>query len=122
MDGKGAEGLIGAFLEWKDAVLGFAIAAFFGAVKHINELIFGEKKPQRFHWTLTIGVKGAIAGCVGLLTLWLLVELELVKSQAGRAFCIAIAGWGGAETIQFFWDTGRDALRDALNRRSQKDS
>jgi|SRR6185312_11633190 len=95
-------------------VLGFAwsfgIAALAGCVKYLQR--YRADDAPKWKW-LQFAVQLLTAGFVGLVTTWLLAGWQVPDSL--RTFAIAVAGWGGGETIDFF----QQLLRDALSRAAQ---
>lgn len=91
--------------------IGFLIAAFFGLIRVLQEYIAPDAPPQ-FRWIVAIA-KTLIAGAVGILTTWLCLQWDLGPYMSG--FLIAVAGYGGAETLQVFKEAGYDFIRRKAN-------
>ena len=95
-------------------ILGFAwafgIAALAGFVKYLQR--FRGDDAAQWKW-IQFAVQVFTAGFVGLVTTWLLSGWNV--PDALRTFAIAVAGWGGGETIDFF----QQVLRDAITRAAQ---
>lgn len=86
----------------------FAIAAVAGLIKYFQQFTLPPAQRPAWEWGVFL-VKGVTAGGMGVLTSWLLSGWTGNGSYIN--FLIAIAGWGGAETGEFFWGLGKDALR-----------
>lgn len=97
-----------ALARFGDLALSFGLAAFFGLIRYLQEFL-NPGAPTAFKWLIAIA-KGFTAGAVGMLTHWLVAEWEVRPNLA--AFLIAVAGYGGAESIELF----RSALRDMVLR------
>jgi hypothetical protein len=87
--------------------LGFLIAAFFGFIRVLQDYIAPDA-PAKFRWVVAT-VKTMIAGATGVLTTWLCLQWEIGPYMSG--FLIAVAGYGGAETLQVFKEAGYDFIR-----------
>ena len=98
--------IIVAFTRFGDLALSFVIAAFFGLIRYLQD--FTSTEPPAFKWFIA-AAKVLTAGAVGLLVHWLVVEWK-VSSNLG-AFLIAVAGYGGAESINAFKEVGLDFIR-----------
>lgn len=86
-----------------------ALGGFAGFVRYIQR--FTAKRDERPPWEWSVaGICVATGAFVALLTLWL-----IGKTIEGTHvyFAIAIAGYGGPVTIEFFMQIGRDALSRA---------
>lgn len=99
--------LAGIFRDFGQVVLAFGIAAFFGLIRVLQDYLAPDAPPQ-FRWIVAIA-KTSIAGAVGMLTMWLMLYWEVGPYMS--AFLIAIAGYGGAETLQVFKEAGYDFIR-----------
>lgn len=99
--------------------LGFFIAAFFGLLRlgHEHLQTPAETRPK-FAW-LPVLVKIGTAGGVGLLTTFLMLEWAVGPYLSG--FLVAIAGWGGVETLNVLKEAGHETLRRYANARAPKD-
>ena len=86
----------------------FAIAAAAGTLNYLQR--FAGEDPPPWKW-LVFTVKGITAGGVGVLTHWLLAGWGFNPNFT--YFAIAVAGWGGAETVVFFQQVFQDAIRRA---------
>lgn len=98
--------LFAALAKFGDLALSFGIAAFFGLIRYLQDFVGNE--PPAFKW-LIAAAKILTAGAVGLLVHWLVVEWKV--SGNFSAFLIAVAGYGGAESINAFKEVGLDFLR-----------
>lgn len=98
--------LVAAFAKFGDIALSFAIAAFFGLIRYLQDFVGNE--PPAFKW-LIAAAKVLTAGAVGMLVHWLVIEWK-VSSNFG-AFLIAVAGYGGAESINAFKEVGLEFIR-----------
>jgi hypothetical protein len=98
--------LIAAFAKGGELAISFMIAAFFGLIRYLQDFVGTE--PPAFKW-LIAGAKILTAGAVGLLVHWLVVEWKV--SGNFSAFLIAVAGYGGAESINAFKEVGLDFIR-----------
>lgn len=85
-----------------------ALSSFAGFVAYIQRFAGTGERPA-WEWPV-LGVKVVTGGFVGLLTLWL-VEYRL--SGGLLHFAVAVAGYGGPVTLDFFLQLGRDALSRA---------
>lgn len=110
--------------ETADAVqkgLGFAwafgIASLAGCVKFLQR--YRSDDAPQWRW-IQFGVQVLTAGFVGLVTTWLLSGWQV--PDALRTFAIAVAGWGGGETIDFFQQVLRDAISRAAQTAENKDA
>lgn len=102
--------LIAAMGRYGDVALAFGIAFFFGLIRYLQEFL-NPDAPRAFKWVIAIA-KGFTAGAVGMLTLWLLAEWNVKGNMS--AFLIAVAGYGGAETMELFKEVLRGfVLRQA---------
>lgn len=90
--------------------IAFGIAAVAGLVKYAQRFTLPPAERPRWEWGVFV-IKGVTAGAMGVLTFWLLSGWTTNENYIH--FLIAIAGWGGAETGEFFWELGKDALRKA---------
>lgn len=86
----------------------FGIAAGAGIVNFLQR--FTGETPPSWSW-LVFFIKGFTAGSVGIVTNWLLAAWHLDGNYVN--FAIALAGWGGAETIVFFQQVFQDGIRRA---------
>lgn len=112
MDEKDAASQLGGiFKNLNQVLLAFAIAGFFGLVRVLQDYISPEA-PAKFRWLIAIA-KTLIAGSAGMVTMWLMLEWHVGPYMA--AFCVAIAGYGGAETLQ----VGKEAMYDFIRRKAQ---
>lgn len=102
----------------------FGLAAFAGFIRYIQR--FAAKKEDRPAWEWTVaGVAVLTGGFVGALTLWLLGGVLFLgkKIEGGPLFFgIAIAGYGGPLTLDFFWDLCKDLLKRAAERATNGDA
>ena len=87
-----------------------AIAAFSGLVAYLQPFTDPEKE-VRWNWRVA-STKLTTATFVGLLTFWLIAS-RAPSMGSLVYFCYAMAGWGGAETIQFFQEVFRATIRKA---------
>jgi hypothetical protein len=90
------------------------LAGFAGFVAYIQRFAGGGDERPPWEWAVC-GVKVVTGGFVGVLTLWL-VELRL--SGGLLHFAVAIAGYGGPVTLDFFLQLFRDALSRAAGKAS----
>lgn len=91
----------------------FALAGFAGFVNYIQR--FAGPKAERPPWEwVPCGVKVFTGAFVGLLTIWLLSDS--IKDKGYVNFAIAIAGYGGPLTLDFFLQLGRDTLSRAAQK------
>jgi len=95
----------------------FGIASLAGFVKYLQR--FRSDDAPKWKW-LQFGVQVFTAGFVGLVTTWLLSGWNV--PDALRTFAIAVAGWGGGETIDFFQQLLRDAISRAAQTRENPDA
>lgn len=98
----------------------FGLAAFAGFIRYIQK--FTGPKADRPPWEW-IGVCIAVltGGFVGALTLWLLADFTLLgkKIEGGPlSFAVAIAGYGGPLSLDFFLDLGKTILKRAAEKAS----
>ena len=98
-------GVAATFSLWKLGWI-FAIAAFAGVVNYIQR--FASETPPPWRWGFFF-VKILTAGFAGLLTHWLLSKWGWGDDYVN--FAVAIAGYGGAETIVFLQTILFDAIR-----------
>lgn len=89
-----------------DAALAILIATFFGFIRYLQEFLGAS--PPAFKWVIA-GAKVLTAGAVGLLVHWLVIEWKV--SSNFSAFLIAVAGYGGAESINAFKEAGLEFIR-----------
>jgi len=101
------QGVASAFAKFADIGLSFALAAFFGLIRYLQEFL-NPQAPPAFKWVIAVA-KGFTAGAVGMLTHWLLSEWRVGPNMS--AFLIAVAGYGGAETIELFKEMLHDFVR-----------
>lgn len=99
--------LAGFFDLYGALAFSFALAAFFGLVRYLQEFLGAGEKPA-FKW-LIAGAKVMTAGAVGLAVHWLLAEWKVGENYG--AFLTAIAGYGGAETLNAMKEAALDAIR-----------
>lgn len=83
----------------------FAIAGLAGFINYLQR--FTGDNPPKWAW-LVVLVKVMTAGFVGLLTNWLMSKWQMGENYVD--FAIAVAGYGGAETIAFFQQVFRDSI------------
>ena len=88
------------------------IASFAGFVNYAQR--FAGDNPPAWNWLVAL-TKIFTAGFVGLLTHWLLSSWTMGEGYVN--FAIAVAGYGGAETIAFF----QQVFRDTISRAAQAD-
>lgn len=81
----------------------FALAGFAGLVNYLQRFA-GTEKPV-WEWRVA-GVKVFTGSFVGLLTLWLIGKR--IEDTGYVNFAIAIAGYGGPVTLDFFLQFGKD--------------
>lgn len=94
----------------------FALAGFAGFVSYIQRFAGAGAERPPWEWS-PCGVKVVTGSFVGLLTQWL-VESRIDGDYLH--FAIAISGYGGPVTLDFFLQLFRDALSRAAQ--SGKDS
>lgn len=92
--------------QYADASLAILIAAFFGLIRYLQDFLGSE--PPGFKWVIALA-KILTAGAVGLLVHWLVIEWKV--SANFSAFLIAVAGYGGAESINAFKEAGLEFIR-----------
>lgn len=102
-----AQQLGGIFKNFNQVLLAFAIASFFGFIRYLQDFIAPDA-PVKFRWLIALA-KTLIAGAVGMVTMWLMLEWHV--GPYFSAFVIAVAGYGGAETMQVFKEAGYDFIR-----------
>jgi hypothetical protein len=100
-------GLAKLLLDWKDVLLAFGLAGFFGMVRYLQDFILVEGTAPSFKWLIAVA-KTLTAAATGLLTAWLCKEWQIGPYMS--AVMIATAGYGGAETLNVFKDTMRNAI------------
>jgi hypothetical protein len=98
--------LVAMLAKFSDAALAIAIAAFFGLIRYMQDFLGPE--PPAFKWVFATA-KVLTAGAVGLLVHWLVIEWKV--SPNFSAFLIAVAGYGGAESINAFKEVGLEFIR-----------
>lgn len=85
-----------------------ALASFAGFVAYIQRFAGTGERPA-WEWPV-LGVKVVTGGFVGVLTLWLIGT----RLEGGHLhFAVAISGYGGPLTLDFFWQVFRDAVSRA---------
>lgn len=89
----------------------FALAGFAGFVNYIQRFA-GADRPA-WEW-VPCGIKVFTGSFVGLLTVWLIGNR--IEDKGYVNFAIAIAGYGGPLTLDFFLQLGRDALSRAAQK------
>ena len=89
-----------------------ALAGFAGFINYIQRFAGTTERPL-WEW-MPCGVKVFTGSFVGLLTLWLIGDR--IKDQGYVNFAIALAGYGGPVTLDFFLQLGRDALSRAATK------
>lgn len=88
----------------------FALAGFAGFVNYIQR--FAGKADERPPWEWgPCAIKVFTGSFVGLLTVWLIGTR--IEDKGYVNFAIAIAGYGGPLTLDFFLQLFRDALSRA---------
>jgi hypothetical protein len=93
----------------------FALSGFAGLVAYLQRFA-GDQRPA-WEWRVA-AVKVVTGSFVGLLTLWLIGKR--IEDQGYVNFAIAIAGYGGPVTLDFFLQVFRDAIsRAAQNQKDQ---
>lgn len=92
-----------------------ALAGFAGFVNYIQRFAGQEPRPA-WEWRAA-AVKVVTGAFVGLLTLWLIGKR--VEDAGLVKFAVAIAGYGGPLTLDFFWQSGRDFLAHFAARAAQ---
>lgn len=90
-----------AIAQHADAALAVLIAAFFGFIRYLQEFL--DREPPAFKWLIAVA-KVLTAGSVGYLVHILTIEWGVTSGYG--AFMIAIAGYGGAETL----NAGKEAF------------
>ncbi len=86
----------------------FVIAAFAGLVSYLQR--FNGDNPPEWKWLLFV-TKVLTAGFVGILCDWLLSGWNIPQTIVH--FAIAVAGYGGVETMLFFQQIFQDTIRRA---------
>lgn len=98
-------------LNWA-TIVGFLIGSFFGLLRHAQDFVSGPADARpKFSWWVAV-IKAATAGGVGTLVAWLCREWNVSANMS--AFMIALAGWGGVETMNTLWMMMIDGLRRRL--------
>lgn len=92
------------------------LAGFAGFVKYIQQFTATPRPP--WQWA-GFSVHVFTGGFVGLLTLWLIGEK--VEARYIR-FCVAVAGYGGPLTLDFFQQVFKDAISRAAQRSEGPDA
>ena len=90
-----------------------ALAGFAGFVNYIQRFAGPAESRPKWEW-VPCGVKVFTGAFVGFLTEQLIGDR--VKDQGYVNFAIAIAGYGGPVTLDFFLQLGRDALSRAASK------
>lgn len=98
--------ILALIIEAKAIALSFVIAAFFGLIRYLQDFLVAD--PPAFKW-FVFSAKILTAGSVGLVVYWLLLEWKITGGY--NAFLIAVAGYGGAESLNAFKEAGLDFLR-----------
>ena len=89
-----------------------ALGGFAALVKYAQRFAGDKESRPQWEWSVAV-IQSGTGSFVALLTVWLIetkVEARYVN------FAIAIAGYGGATTLDFF----QQILRDAISRAAQK--
>lgn len=102
--------LAGIFKDFGQVALAFGIAAFFGLIRVLQDYIAPDA-PPKFRWLIAVA-KTLVAGSAGMLTMWVCLYWEVGPYLS--AFLIAIAGYGGAETL----NACKEALYDFIRRKA----
>ncbi len=96
------------------------IAALAGFVNYLQRFT-GDDSPD-WNW-IAVTAKVFTAGFVGILTHWLLTGWGINENHENLVnFAIAVAGYGGAETIAFFQQVFQDAIRRAAGAAQNHDA
>lgn len=98
--------LVAAIAKYGDITVSFAIAAFFGLIRYLQDFVGPE--PPAFRG-LVAAAKILTAGAAGMLVHWLVVEWKV--SSNFSAFLVAIAGYGGAESINAMKEAWLEYIR-----------
>lgn len=94
----------------------FALAGFAGLVSYLQR--FAGATPERPPWEWSVAFIKVVTGSfVGMLALWLIGKR--IEDSGHVNFAIALAGYGGPVTLDFFLQLGKDALSAWANRASQ---
>lgn len=93
----------------------FALAGFAGFVAYIQRFAGTPVDRPPWEW-VPCGVKVVTGGFVGWLTVWLIGDR--IKDTGYVNFAIAISGYGGPVTLDFFLQLGKDALSRAAQKAS----
>lgn len=92
----------------------FVLAGFAGFVNYLQR--FTTEPRPAWDWAAAY-VKVVTGAFVGILTLWLIGKR--VEDSGLVKFAVAIAGYGGPLTLDFFWQSGRDFLASWATRAAQ---
>lgn len=92
-----------------------ALAGFAGLVNYLQRFAGPPPKPE-WEWSVAY-VKVVTGAFVGLLTLWLIGKR--IEDPGLVRFAVAVAGYGGPLTLDFFWQSGRDFLASWATRAAQ---
>jgi hypothetical protein len=106
-------------VEWKLAALSAGIAAAGGLVAYLQKFAVerqaadaaSEARPK-WSWGV-VSVKVLTAAFVGWLTLLLLAKRGIDENLT--YFLVALAGYGGAETLEFFKSVAWEALKRVVS-------
>lgn len=88
----------------------FAIAGFAGFVNYLQRFAGAIAERPKWEWSAA-SIKVVTGAFVGLLTLWLIGKK--IEDTGYVNFAIAIAGYGGPLTLDFFLQVFRDAITRA---------
>ena len=91
-----------------------ALAGFGGFVAYLQRFV-GVERPA-WEWRIAL-FRVVIGSFVGLLTLWLIGKR--IEDQGHVNFAIALAGYGGPVTLDFFLQLGRDVVGAWASRAAQ---
>lgn len=90
-------------------LLGVLVAMVFGILRYGQE--FTKDPPAKFRWSVGL-IKAGTAGAVGFLSTLLCLKWKVDPYVSG--VLIAIAGWGGVETLNIAWEIAVDGVKRKL--------